>query len=112
MGLELARRVYESGLSSRLKELAGPLALYSEDEDCETPCLTTIAWLVGKSIRQVQRDTAKLRGSAILVVISRSNGGAGRRTRFRLNADALPTRSPFVPRGNCDRHDVQQIVKQ
>ena len=94
----LAMRIFESDLPPHLKQTAAVLALFaSEDGRKIFPAVPRIAYLVGKSARQVRADVSELCDRGVLVPVTPRTGGFGRTTHYVLIEDALPLREPWTP---------------
>lgn len=88
--------VWDSGLKASLKPTALALARFADDDGGNIfPSLDRIAWLNGKTNRQVRRDIVELLSMRVLTATTSRAGGRHRTTRYRLDAAALPARPPF-----------------
>ena len=111
MSAKLAMRVFESALPPHLKVTAAVLALFATDEGERVfPSLRRLSWLVGKAHRHVRADVKDLRDRGVLVVLTPMRrhektgahvpvGGRHATTRYRLDAEALPSRPAWQKEG-------------
>jgi hypothetical protein len=101
MSAKLAMRVHESDLPPRLKLTAAVLALFFASDTGENifPSVGRVAWLTGKSDRQIRADLGALCRIGVLTAVTARTGGAGRTTRYRLEAHRLPARQQWARKG-------------
>jgi len=95
MSGRLTGLVWESGLKSQLKPYAAVLAGFAADDGSRVrPSIARLAWMLGKTERQVQAAMADLRKTGVLLV--RFPHAPGRPTTYHFDVSALPIRPPFV----------------
>lgn len=89
----LAGKVWQSGLEPELKPLAACLADVANDDGTSIwPSVAYMAWLMGRSERQIQTCMQKLREAGVLVVVSGGKGGRSKSTEYRMIEESLPKR--------------------
>lgn len=90
-------KVWACGLPERVKSVALCLADFANDDGHHIyPSMDYIAWKVGCSQRAARSSVSDLRKLCVLVVVQNGTGGRGRSTHYRMHADKLPERMPWV----------------
>jgi hypothetical protein len=104
MSARLAMRVLESAIPKPLKPTAVVMALFGNDAGERIyPGVDRVAFLLGDSRRNVERNISRLRAMGVLEAQTplqggRLPGGRGRSVLYRLNVAALPSRAKYEPR--------------
>ena len=95
----LAGKVWQSALEPHLKPLAAALADIANDDGTKIyPSVAYMAWLLGRSPRQIQAGLSELRNLKVLKVVTSTSGGRGHTTEYRLIETKLPSRPPWKDR--------------
>ena len=94
-----ARDVFTSGLPFHLKPVLALLSLYGDRDGTNIyPSVGRVAYELGISDRQVQRQLTQLVTIGVLVPETARTGGRGQTTHYHLDLDSLPHREPYKPR--------------
>ena len=97
MSDSLSARVWASDLDGELKPLAAALANCGSDDGTSIfPSIAYMAWKISKSERTVQRHLVILKKMGVISILRNSNGGRGMVPHYRLRADSLPKREPWM----------------
>ena len=109
----LAGKVWLSALDADLKPLAATLAdIGSDDGKRIYPSVAYMAWRLGRSERDVQRDLSKLREIGVLMIVGNAKGGRGKVTRYHLIESALPEREPWRNEQDSDEEiDTERVTE-